>query len=215
MEREQEHGGRVTTICVVTPWLEHRDLERDYWAALRGEDCQVIVVDNGSDPALPNAWRLDHNSGFSHACNVGLELASTDAVLFLNNDIVANAAGWLAPIRDALEPGVLVGANIRDEPHAAVDGQRLPYIDGWCLAGMRDDLLELGGFDEGYAEPAYYGDNDLCLRARAAGMVLREARTGLRHKGGQTAGVNPDSSANRARFEERARDLIGAAACAA
>lgn len=205
----------MTSVTVVTPWLEHRELERDYWAALRYEDCQVIVVDNGSTPPLPNAWRLDHNSGFSRACNVGMELATTDAVLWLNNDIAADGPGWLEPIRQALEPGVLVGANIRNDLHAHVDGQPMPYIDGWCLAGMRDDLLELGGFDETLEEPSYYSDNLLSLEARAAGMTLREVRVGLRHKLNATAGhteqVAAATVANRARFEARARELLVAA----
>ena len=68
-------------------------------------------------------------------------------MLFLNNDIAATAADWVEPIRDALEPGVLVGASLRHDPHGAVDGQPFPYLDGWCLAGMTEDLLELDGFD--------------------------------------------------------------------
>jgi GT2 family glycosyltransferase len=204
----------MTTITVVTPWHNHRDLERDYWAALRHEDCQVIVIDNGSNPPLPNAWRLDFNSGFSHASNVGLELARTDAVLFLNNDVFATSEGWLEPIRAALEPGVLVGPVIRYDEHGMVDGHQLPYLDGWCLAGMRDDLLELGGFDEDYDEPSYFSDNDLSFRARVAGMTLREAPTGIAHlasrtSGGETApGVMETCRANAARFAAVVREAL-------
>lgn len=135
-------------------------------------------------------------------------------MVFLNNDIQATAADWLRPLRAALEPGVLVGANLRHEPHGAVDGQPLPYLDGWCLAGMRDDLLDLGGWDEEYMEPSYYGDNDLSLRARAAGMTLREARVTLRHKQNGTAGAATDpqvaavTAANRGRFAVKARQLL-------
>src|SRR5207253_8391938 len=109
--------------------------------------------------------------GFGRACNAGLRMARTDAVLFLNNDVIAKARGWLEPIRNALEPGVLVGAELCSDPHGAVDGVSMPYLDGWCLAGMTEDLLELGGFDETFQPPAYFEDNDLCLRARMAGMT--------------------------------------------
>lgn len=201
-------------LTVVTPWWNHRELERDYWAAILPEDVAVIVIDNGSEPRLPNGWRLDRNVGFSRACNIGLELVRTEAVLFLNNDIAATGHGWADVIRDALEPGFLVGAQLRRDPHGGVDGQSLPYLDGWCLAGMRDDLMDLGGFDEDYLEPAYYSDNDLCLRARADGMTLREAPVDLVHKLNQTAGHTPDVSvatfANRERFAVRARELMGA-----
>ena len=205
-------------MTVVTPWFEHMELADDYWKAMSvaGDGLSVLVIDNGSNPPLPNGIRLDWNSGFSYACNHGLRLARTDAVLFLNSDIAATAVDWLQPIRAALEPGVLVGAKIRNDPHAHVDGQPMPYLDGWCLGGMRDDLLELGGWDEDYDEPSYYGDNDLCLRARAAGMRLREVRVGLRHKLNATAGhteqVHAATVANRERFTNRARSLLLATA---
>jgi GT2 family glycosyltransferase len=83
------------------------------------------------------------------------------------------------------------------------------------LAGMRSDLLDLGGFDESYSEPSYYSDNDLCLRARAAGMTLREVRVGLRHMVNGTSADDVGardraSSANRERFHKTARELLGA-----
>ncbi len=207
------------TITVVTPWFEHRELAGDYWHAMRqAGNPPVIVVDNGSQPPLPNAWRIETNTGFSHACNVGLELARTDAVLFLNNDIAPASTGWLETLTQSLEPGVLVGANLRFDAHAAVDNVSLPYLDGWCLAGMRDDLLELDGFDEDYQEPSYYGDNDLSFRARLAGMTLREAPVGLIHKANATAGpaatpnVQAATAANRARYQQLVRSALAVAA---
>jgi len=75
----------LPTITVVTPWHNHRDLERDYWAAVRTEDCEVLVIDNGSNPPLPNAIRLEHNSGFSHAA-------------------LTSVCGWRAPTQYCLQP---------------------------------------------------------------------------------------------------------------
>lgn len=204
----------LPTVTIVTPWFNMRSLERDYWAAVRTEDCEVIVVDNASEPPLPNAWRLGWNSGFSHASNVGLQIAQSDAVLFLNNDVVALKPGWLEPIRAALEPGVLVGPVIRDDLHGRVDDMPMPYLDGWCLAGMRDDLLELGGFDESYEEPSYFSDNDLSFRARLAGMTLRECRTSIAHLASRTSGggENPVTRAvfdrNAIRFAETVREAL-------
>jgi GT2 family glycosyltransferase len=140
-------------------------------------------------------------------------MAQADAVLFLNNDIRHLRRGWLEEIREALEPGVLVG-HLRHERHADVDGRSYPYLDGWCLAGTREDLLELGGFDETLAEPGYYSDNLLCLEARAAGMRLRGLRVGLQHLENVTAGpawderVRAATAANRARYEARVRELL-------
>lgn len=205
----------MTSVTVVTPWLDHPELAKDYWLAMRAVDASVIVIDNASSPPLTNAVRSEVNLGFAKACNLGLRLAQTDAVLFLNNDIEMTAPDWLRGIRAGLEPGVLVGARLRNDPHAWVDGIPLPYLDGWCLAGMRDDLLELGGFDESFDEPSYYGDNDLCLRARAAGMTLREVSVGLRHLANVTAGhgevVTSATRANHQRYVARARELLGVA----
>ena len=204
----------MTSVTVVTPWLEHRELERDFWAAMRVANARVLVIDNGSQPSLPNAVRSETNLGFSAACNLGLALAATDAVLFLNNDIRATSTDWLTTIEAALEPGVLVGANLRYDAHAEVDGCLFPYLDGWCLAGMRADLLALGGWDETFDEPSYYGDNDLCLRARLAGFSLREVRVGLEHLTNRTAGPSTDERvraatlANRERYLERAHAAL-------
>lgn len=206
----------MTTIAIVSPWLDHLELAADYVAAVNDAlPDELLVIDNGSIPPIDfAAIRLDENVGFSAACNIGLAAATSDAVLFLNNDIVMTRTGWLNRIRAALEPGVLVGAWLRYERHGEVDGEPFPYLDGWCLAGMTDDLRELGGFDEGYMEPAYYSDNDLCLRARAAGMMLREVPVGLRHLIGVTAGPADDPvkmrviELNQARFVERARQLL-------
>jgi GT2 family glycosyltransferase len=209
---------RGPSISIVTPWHEHRELVTDYFMAIgqRRPTDEFIVVDNGSDPPLPFATVYsEENLGFAEGSNVGLRHARHDAVLFLNNDIEMLRPGWLEEIRRALSPGVLVG-QLRYDGHADIEGRPMPYLDGWCLAGMREDLLQLGGFDSSLVEPAYYSDNLLCLEARAAGMSLREVRIDLVHKENVTAGsqfepvVQAASSANRARYEARARELLAA-----
>jgi GT2 family glycosyltransferase len=215
-----DHRGAAAgrpTISVVTAWLEHHELAEDYIAALEAGPWpdELIIIDNGNAPEIPGAKVLTPgcNLGFAKASNLGLEHATCDAVLFLNNDIALRDAGWLDAIRAALEPGVLVG-RLRESLFSSVDGMAMPYIDGWCLAGMRDDLLALGGFDETLDEPAYLSDNLLCLEARAAGLTLREATVGLRHKESATSrpSVNPEvwrvTIANQVRYQARARELL-------
>lgn len=207
------------TVTVVTPWYEHEELWPDYQLALsvlRSFD-RLCIVDNGSQPELEFATvRLGENAGFSWASNYGLDNADTDAVLFLNNDIVASSPEWLMRLRDGIAKGVLTGAKLRFDQHSDVGKLRLPYLDGWCLAGMTEDLLALGGFDTTYQEPAYYVDNDLCLRARVAGMSLREARIGLGHKVGRTAGLKDSPSkiaaikVNQPKYAKLAREVLAA-----
>ncbi len=174
----------MTSITIITPWLDHADLAADYFAAIRvmDEDDQLIIIDNGSTPPLDFAdIHLEHNEGFHFANNVGVSTATTDAVLFLNNDVVAEDTDWLERIRYALQPGVMVGAMLRADPHTFIDGKLEPYLDGWCIAAMRDDFLRIGGWDETLEEPAYYGDNLLSLKAREAGIKLLAVDVGLRH----------------------------------
>jgi len=204
------------TISIVTPWHNHLELADEYFTAVerRRPTDELLIVDCGSTPALPfGTVRSELNLGFVGGSNLGLNLASSDAVLFLNNDVRMLRSHWLEEIRDEIESDVLVGP-LRFDHHADFDGQSMPYIDGWCLAGMRDDLLELGGFEAQLEEPAYFSDNLLCLEARAAGMTLRDVRVGLSHLKNVTAGsgfeptVQSATQANRAVYEARARELL-------
>jgi len=206
------------SISIVTPWLEHHELAADYHTAIKaGRPDEIIIIDNGNAPEIPGARVLApaHNLGFAAASNLGLAAARCDAVVFLNNDIRLVRPSWLDEIRDALEPGVLVGP-LNHGHHADVDGEAYPYVDGWCFAGMRDELLHLGGFDGELVEPAYYSDNLLSLEARAHGMTLRDLRPGLQHLENVTAGsqweprVQAAATANRARYEARVREVLAA-----
>lgn len=217
----------MTTITVVTPWFGAPELREGYWTAITASPPdEVYIIENGvgggyddieidittfGSPYTHRVHSFPRNLGFSRACNVGLNAARCDAVLFLNNDVAATDGGWLEQIREALRPGVLVGAQIRTDAHTQVDGRTIPYLDGWCLAGMTDDLIELGGWDEGYEEPSYFGDNDLCLRAKAAGMKLVQVPVGLRHLGNYTSrqfDVSGVTARNYRRYADKARSLL-------
>ncbi|MCR4340774.1 MAG: glycosyltransferase [Gemmatimonadaceae bacterium] len=212
----------VPTVTIVTPWWNSPELANGYLAAMGvGQPEDVIVIDNGSLPPLTgpiaNHAKLSFrdNRGFAAACNAGLRAAETDAVVFLNNDVLPLGGDWLGPIRALLRPGRFVGPDLRIDPHTAVDGRTLPYIDGWCLAGMRTDLLRLGGFDEDFEEPSYYGDNDLCVRARHAGFKLVQVNISLRHLGNYTSksmDVTGVSVRNHRRYCEKVRALYAPAA---
>ena len=94
----------------------------------------------------------------------------------------------------------------------------MPYIDGWCLAGMTADLREIGGFDEDFGEHGYYADNDISFRARLAGFTLKEARVPIVHLRDTKPPVMPSPHVqavtlkNKARFEARVREALGVAA---
>lgn len=206
-------GKRKHTVSVVTPWYNHPEFAADYWDAIQAaKPDETIVIDSGSDVPVPEAaYRFDENVGFSRSCNLGLEFASGDVVVFLNNDIRLTRPDWLDSLLAKVKPGTLVGAQLRDDDHAAVDGQTVPYLDGWCLAGMREDFERIGAWDETYKEPSYYGDNDLSVRAVAAGMRLVQAYVGLEHLVSATNRHRPLVTAeatqhNRVIYEARVRE---------
>jgi GT2 family glycosyltransferase len=187
----------MPTITVITPWQNHPEFADGYWDAIEaGAPDEVIVVDDASNPPLDyTGIRLDQPQGFCGACNAGLEAATSDAVLFLNNDIDMRAANWLRQIRRRLQPRTLVG-ELRNESHTYLDGQDHPYIDGWCVAALREDFVELGGWDDTLAEPAYYSDNLLTLKAQQAGWKLSPLTIGLYHR---VSGTSRDHMAQVAR----------------
>ncbi len=199
----------AASLTIVTPWLNCHELTSGFWDAVSDAN-EVLVVDQGSDPPLTTAAiRLETNVGYNRANNLGLRAATSDAVLFLNNDVVKQGP-WLDDVRKAVRPGVLVGAELNPGLHAAVDGRPVPYLAGWCLAGMRIDFLALGGWDESFEEPAYFGDNDLNARAHAAGMRLVHVPCALTHLGNYTTrrvDVSAVSARNRARYEQRVQTL--------
>lgn len=203
----------MKTIAVVTAWHNHTELAPDYFAATR-EATERVIVDNGSNPRLDFAdIRLNRNHGFCMANNIGLHHTHADIVVFLNNDIRGGRPHWLRELADHVRMGTLAGARIRYDHHADIDGKPVPYLDGWCLAGRRQDLLELGGWDDTLAEPAYWSDNLLCLEARAAGFQLVEVNTGLTHLENVTANdnkraVTQASRMNHHRYQQRARELF-------
>ena len=204
-------------VAVVTAWHNHTELAPDYFDAVHGAD-ELVIVDNGSDPPLNFAdVRLERNTGFCFANNLGLHRALSDVIVFLNNDIRGGHPNWLKELAAHVRTGTLAGARIRYDHHADVDGQPVPYLDGWCLAGLRTDFLELGGWDDTLAEPAYWSDNLLCLEARAAGFHLVEVATGLTHLENATARAmraetHAASIANRHRYQHRVRELFAVTA---
>lgn len=67
----------------------------------------------------------------------------------------------------------LMAALLRSD--AAPVRPRLPFLNGFCLLAKRRLLDEVGLFDEATFGRGYGEENDLCLRAAAAGWILAVA----------------------------------------
>jgi GT2 family glycosyltransferase len=171
------------------------------------EPYELIVVDNGSTDETSQSLkdqqdvkliRNETNLGFPKGCNQGIEAASGDSVLFLNNDTVVTE-NWLKNLLRELYSDERVGMvgpvsnYVSGQQQIPVKYHELSDLDrfakehceqhsgqwvsarrlvGFCLLVKRSVLNEIGLFDERFGI-GNYEDDDLCLRALQAGYSLR------------------------------------------
>ena len=183
-------------------------------------DYEIIVVDDGStDDTAAFCSRerlvfvsLSKTRGFPGACNAGLQLASGDTLVLLNNDIVVSRH-WLSNMLACLYQDDSVGIVGPMTNYASGTQQHhLGYRDlasfhemtyeanrpdpnkwrevarlvGMCMVLKRELLERIGLLDEQYA-PGHYEDDDYCFRARLAGYRLMVAGdTYVHHHGSAT-----------------------------
>ncbi|MCY7763536.1 glycosyltransferase family 2 protein [Bacillus spizizenii] len=210
------------------------------WKHTNNDCIEIIVVDNGSHDGTRDYLKQissirtifnKTNEGFAQACNQGLEAASGDSILFLNNDtIVTNQ--WLEPMIKLLYQDDKIGmvgpvsnyvSGLQQVPvdYTNVEGiedfSRLYCLQqrgksravlrlvGFCLLVKKEVLDEVGGFDERY-EGGSFEDDDLCLRVLQAGYQLKIALDSfVHHHGHATFTGNPDLSISRLYEENRQR----------
>ena len=217
---------------IVTPVWNQLEVTMDFMSSMLQwvkPPHRVLIVDNGSDdktphylPAMHAAGHLDYvrvnkNRGFAGGNNVGLKHcpSDTDVVIFLSNDVRAHG-DFVTPILETLSglKRTLVGAKLLTHDtgwNKFYDGGGqevvIPYLEGWCVAGWRSDVSELGGWDEQYF-PCDYEDIHLCYQATRKGFTLTALSLPLTHHSGQTGnqlegGRLAVTLANRVRFMEK------------
>ena len=193
-------------------------------------DFEVIIVDNGSSDnsiaGLPEKWptldfqikKLDRNTGFAAANNLGAHLAHADWLALLNSDAFPDP-GWLEHLLQAAArapefsffasrqlqagaPHLLDGAG--DAYHisglawrryaglpAAQFGLESEEVFSACAAAAlysRQAFLQVGGFDESFF--SYLEDVDLGFRLRLKGFrCLYVPEAVVYHVGSATLGV--------------------------
>jgi GT2 family glycosyltransferase len=152
-------------VAVVIANYDRRELLRECLQSLRdgGEEPLVVVVDNGSTDGSPEAARevlgqppmalpaaevltLPHNTGFSHAYNVGIRRAlalGAEGVLVLNND-TRLAPGALAALVAAAEQMPLPSAAAGDDADADADAEDVAAPRGIGMVAARV-VLGAGG----------------------------------------------------------------------
>jgi mycofactocin glycosyltransferase len=170
-----------------------------------GEQCEIIVVDDASEPPLAQALaglpvrllRQEHNIGQSAARNLAAAEARGELLAFIDNDCVADPA-WLRNLVPCLdEPAVgIVGGRVIAPPPAgrvaAFEAVRSPLDMGavggpvgpdevvaylpTCNLIVRRDLLLV---QEGFASDMRLGEDvDFIWRALRTGVRARYAPAG-------------------------------------
>lgn len=237
------------TVDVVIPVHGHWELTERCLDSLRRRDpCvrRVIVVDDASsddtahrlgqrDDVVPII--LEHNVGFSAACNAGARAATADAIFFLNNDTIIEpgtierlaetlADDGVAAVGPKLLNGdgtlqaaalamVANGSNFErlyayldaDLPEASTSYAPLA-LSGAALLVRRDAFYAAGTFDEGYRNGCE--DVDLCVTLWSRGYRLRyEPRATILHLEGASRGKVIDDRHNQQRFAQRWAERMG------
>ncbi len=238
----------MTTIVI--PVFNRWDLTRTCLETLRktARAAHVVVVDNASTDETPirlasAKWnhvqytRLGRNRGFATACNRGLELVTSDTIVFLNND-TRTRTGWLMPLLGRLrdpsvgavgslllypdnrvqhagmafwgpqQPGHLYRLFDRWQHPGIMRPKSLQCVTGACLALRTADARRLEGFDTRYLNS--FEDVDLCFRVRAElGLtVIYEPNSCLIHLEGQTEGRQDHEAESGAKFFARWGDFV-------
>ncbi|WP_420000981.1 glycosyltransferase [Bacillus subtilis] len=210
------------------------------WKHTNNDCIEVIVIDNGSHDGTRDYLKQitsikaifnKTNEGFAKACNQGLEVASGDNILFLNNDTVVTNQ-WLEPMIKLLYQDDKIGmvgpvSNYVSGPQQVPvnytkveeieDFSRLYCLQqrgrskavlrlvGFCLLVKKKVLDQVGGFDERFVGGSFE-DDDLSLRVLQAGYQLKIALDSfVRHHGHATFTGNPDLSISQLYEENRQR----------
>lgn len=210
------------------------------WKHTNNDCIEVIVIDNGSHDGTRDYLKQitsikaifnKMNEGFAKACNQGLEVASGDNILFLNNDTVVTNQ-WLEPMIKLLYQDDKIGmvgpvSNYVSGPQQVPvnytnveeieDFSRLYCLQqrgrskavlrlvGFCLLVKKKVLDQVGGFDERFVGGSFE-DDDLSLRVLQAGYQLKIALDSfVHHHGHATFTGNPDLSISQSYEENRQR----------
>lgn len=102
-------------FSIIIPVLNQHDMtEECIYAVLENtQDCEIIVIDNGSAPPFRPPFsgfvetrliRNEENKGYPVAVNQGIGKAKGDIIVLLNNDVIATP-GWDQKLRNALAAG--------------------------------------------------------------------------------------------------------------
>ena len=163
---------------VIPHWNNYPLLEKCLLALSRQtrKDFSITVVDNGSTDGSPDLvksrfpgvrlLRLDYNSGFARAVNLGIKSTRSPYLAFLNNDVCLTPSWLEMMLRKAdahPEAGAIAGKLYQEGP-----GEKI-------LSSAGNLILRSGfGRDRGGGEPdrGQYDDDDRVFWASGAACLI-------------------------------------------
>ncbi len=162
----------------------------DAIARLPLEGCELVVVDNASDPpaSVPRRVgamearlvRLEANAGAAGR-NAGAEAARGEWLVMLDDDSAPLDGGFLEMLAAAPEDALAIGGEIL-LPDGSHEVGGLPEVIVGCGAAVRREaFLDVGGYDAGFV--FYAEEYDLCARLIArGGRIVHDGRLRVLHR---------------------------------
>ncbi|PEL07984.1 glycosyltransferase [Bacillus sp. AFS017336] len=202
------------------------------------DEVEIIVVDNGSTDGTREYLKSkpsfitilnEINMGFAKGCNQGIEVATGDSLLFLNNDTIVTE-NWLDAMLKLLYSNEKIGMvgpvsnyvsglqriNVDYQNDQEINEFSLKYcanvkgmskqvlrLVGFCLLVRRELIEKLIGFDERF-KLGSFEDDDICLRTILEGYELHIALDSfVHHYGHMTFNGNSDINITHLYIENR------------
>jgi O-antigen biosynthesis protein len=192
---------------------------------------EIIVVDNASNDSTVE-WLKQQNDiisifnndnlGFPKGCNQGIDVATGEYILLLNNDVIVTKH-WLSNMRKALDSSEKIGAvsvvsnycsyyqsipvayNTLEEMQSFAEGfnvsdstkweDRIKLI-GFCMLIKKKVVREIGYLDERFT-PGNFEDDDYSFRIILAGYKLVLCKDTFIHHYGSTSFKDHSSEYNQ------------------
>lgn len=146
---------------------------------------EIIVIAQGLDVPDTNPdikiTSLPSPIGATKAYNMGMEKASGEYVILMNDDviIISDKMGmpkgmWLNMLLDPMEADPQIGATGPFMAHCPYSNR--PFLIGFCMCIRKSVLDQVGHYDEVFS-PGFGEDTDLCIRIQGAGYKIMQVPT--------------------------------------